>query len=204
MTDPNVPFDASTEWRDHGPPNFVEAASLERVRRVHRHAAIERLATLALPLGALLLVAAALRHASNHTERWLGGLAAIGTAVAWISYLAFRTAERRALAASSPEFMSAVLRRRRGEQRLAVFVDITLAFELVFLVPWWVGGIGKHASELLSPIVILTLWTPAVAILLIGVWSARLWRTARRDIRAMQRMAAEFNDDEPADAVTRR
>jgi hypothetical protein len=196
MTDPNVPFDTSREWREHAPSNFVEAASLERVRRVHRLALVERLVTLALPLGALVLIAAALRHAGNHTERWLGGLAAFGTVAVWISYVVFRGRERRALAASAPEFMAAVVRRRRGEQRLAAFVAITLALELVFLVPWWSGGLSRHAGELLSPIVILTLWTPAVAILLIGVWSARLWRTAHRDIRAIQAVVAEFNAPE--------
>ena len=193
--DPDPFADTERLWRELPPPDATEIESAERMRRIHRHFAGERVVAIGLPVALLGLIAVALWHASNHLERALGTSAALGVVIVGAVYVATRLRERRALAATAPDFVAVVLRRRRAERRLAAFIAIVLILELLFLIPWWSGGVSKHADHLLSTVVVLTLWLPAVAIALLGLWALRLWRTARAQIHALAEIAAEFDKE---------
>lgn len=192
MTDPSDPGDLASGWRANVPLQAPRPEPRARALAVHRRALLEQLAVVVVPLGGLAVIAMALAHAANGRERFMGAFAACGTVAAWGVYCALRIGERRVLGASVPEYVGGVVRRRRGEQRLAQFVLFTVGLELAFLVPWWIGGIGKHGHEMLSSVVILTLWLPVVAIVAACVWAIRLWTRARHDLTALRGLADDF------------
>lgn len=182
-------------WRESGPP-LATSRVAARIQRTRRRAGLERAAVAAIPTASIALVIEALRHAGNGRERVLGLAAAAGTVLAWASFVRSRRRTRAALGASTPEFIAAELRRCEGDRRLAIAVWVTLACELAFLVPWWIGGVRLHARAPFAPIVAWTFWGPATLVVLLSAWSIRLWRNARREQRGFESAVVTF-DSEP-------
>jgi hypothetical protein len=181
-------------WRQTTPRRLDDRTVMRRAARMRRRAAAQRVVELAVPLAGIVLILAALHHAANPLERALGIAVAVATIAASAMYFMIRRNEQRAVVASAPEFLSAVLHNRRRERTLAVFVLATIALELTFLVPWWDGGIRRHAGDYASAVVIWTLWIPAAVMLLIAIWAVRLYRRASRELQSVESVASEFRD----------
>jgi hypothetical protein len=174
-----------------------DAHVLERLRTDQRNLAAAEIIQAVLSLGALALLAAALGHAASYSEMLLGGLVAVAIVVAWASHASDRRSERGAMLASATEYLAAIHVVRRRQLRLARFVWTVLSLELVFLVVWWMGGVTLHHNDLGSWITVTTLWIPIVAIIVLAVWSVGLYRDARRELVATDRLRRQFIDDGP-------
>lgn len=181
-------------WRESAPGRVDRGQLVRRAALVRRRAAAQTILEIAVPIGALVLVLAAMHHAANPVERVLGWVVALAAIAASAVYFGVRRAERAAVRKSAPEYLSMVLRGRRRERQLSVFVLLMLAIECSFLVPWWLGGISQHASRLASPIVVWTFWLPAALIVAIAAWAVGLYVRANQDLRSIGKMVSEFSN----------
>jgi hypothetical protein len=75
--------------------------------------------------------------------------------------------------------------------RLAQFIWIALAFELVFLIPWWVIGSRVHSRRITNIGSLLTMWVPILGFAALFVWSLRLALRAQRETREIDRVRDE-------------
>lgn len=71
------------------------------------------------------------------------------------------------------------------QARLAQFIWITLALELVFLIPWWVIGSRMHSRAITNVGSLLTMCLPIAGCVALIVWSVRSYRKARRLVQAI-------------------
>jgi hypothetical protein len=61
-----------------------------------------------------------------------------------------------------------------------------VALDLVFLVPWWIGGVRVHGSGF-HVVQILTIWGPLGMMALFVTWTVRLRRRARAELAGLAR-----------------
>lgn len=173
------------EWEEIWRADHTSATRLkelvERTRRARRGLVVMRLLPTALALVALVVVALALGHAGNVFEITLGVIVAIGIATVWNMD---RTNHRQAAEKVDAPFEEYVATRRELCVRRIAFAQlawIVTALDLVFLVPWWIGGLkvhgaGFHATQ------VLTIWGPLALMTGVVWWTARLRRRARSEL----------------------
>jgi len=94
----------------------------------------------------------------------------------WVVDLLRRGDEWLPLTESTQTFLELSQRRCRTQLRAVRFTWILIVLELVFLVPWWAGGLHAHAGALYSPLIILLGWLPMALIAGLFAWSLWLWR----------------------------
>jgi len=87
---------------------------------------------------------------------------------------------------------------RRQEIRLAHFIWIVLPLELAFLTPWWVIGTRVHHRSLTDVGSWRTVWLPIVGMVALFVWSLRLRRRARAELRDIELLHAQYRDPDAA------
>ena len=182
-----------TEWQRIGQTAAAAAAdATQLIARARRGMLVQRLLEGAVAGAAILITAAALRHAGNPLEAALGMIVGIAIALLWVQHGRLRAREDAAVTESSPTHLDVLARGCRQRVRLAHFIWVVLGLELVFLTPWWVIGSRIHHRTLLDPAFWLTVWLPAAGMVAVFVWSVRMRRRARAELAAARRLRAEF------------
>lgn len=152
-----------------------------RTQRARRGCVLVRMLSTALTVAALAVVAAALRHAGNPVEASLGLVVAAGIVAVWLANARNQRRDGEQVEAAAIEYRAA-RRDLCGRQiRFARLAWIVIALDLVFLVPWWIGGISVHGARF-SVTQVLTIWGPLVVMAGVIAWTIRLHRSARGEL----------------------
>lgn len=169
-------------WRaDRAAPGQLEAL-IERTRRARRALRLMRVLPTVLALIALVVVAAALRHAGNALEVALGVAVSVGIVAVWAMELGNRRDAGAKVEAALGEYV-ATRRALCGRQiRFARLALIVTLLDLVFLVPWWIGGFRVHGAGF-HAMQLLTMWGPLGLMAAFVWWTLRLSRRARSELR---------------------
>ena len=169
-------------------------AMIARARSARRTIGALRVLSAALALASLAAVGLALHHAGNALETALGLAVGIGIAALWLADALQRDRAADGLTAAPAEYRAIRLALCRRQIRFARLAWSVIALELVFLVPWWIGGIKVHGMGF-SLLRIEALWAPLAAMTLCAAWTLRLHARARMEIQALARGAHESGDD---------
>jgi hypothetical protein len=182
------------DWQHTGHVAAPGQDAARQIARARRGLLVARLIEGAVAGAAILVTAAALQHAGNRLEAGLGLVVGLGIGALWLQRIRLRAREDTAVAASSPQHLAALTSVRQQQVRLAHFIWIVLALELVFLTPWWVIGNRVHHRTFTDVGSWLTVWVPIAGVLALFVWSWRLRRRARAELRAIERLRAQYGD----------
>jgi hypothetical protein len=196
MTERTSPDDwqrLQADWQQTGNVEALPAAA-RQVARARRELLLGRLIEGVVAAVALLVTAAALRHAANPFEAALGLVVGVSIGALWIKRSRLREREDRAVAETSPAHLAALGSVRSQEVHLVQFIWIVLGLELVFLTPWWVIGSRVHHRSLVAPGSWLTVWAPLLGMLALAIWAWRLRRRARAELEAIARLRDEYSD----------
>jgi hypothetical protein len=182
-------------WQADQAPDEQLTAARSRAERALRSA---RSLTATAHVVALVCIAGvflALGHAGNAFERILGASVATAIALAWLTFFVVRRDEHAALEAPTSSYLAEarrLLARQRTLMRLVWFVAL---LELLFLVPWWIGGVPVHRAQYFSPLAIAAVWLPMIAIVGFAVWSLRVHRRTTIELRALARVEQELGNE---------
>lgn len=171
-------------WRaDRTSPERLEEL-IERTKRARRSLWLMRRLSTALAVVALAVVGAALWHAGNVVEISLGVVVACGIAVVW----GMDRINQRQAAAKVEAPPEEYLAMRRAlcirQDRFARLAWIVTALDLVFLVPWWIGGISVHGAGF-HLAQVLTVWGPLALMGGFVWWTIRLRRRAHAELAGL-------------------
>jgi hypothetical protein len=187
----NPPADAwnelQREWQSLSTP--LDAAQLRaRIEREYGRMRRIRLAAAGLALLAVCGAALALLHTPTlgDTARALPVMALI--AVAWWMERQRWRAYSSVLPRTTDSFLAVSGQRVRLQLRAVRLAWLIIAAELAFLVPWWIDGYRYHAQELLAPLTFLTVWLPAVFVLIVLLWTLRLHRLVRAEQQRLDQL----------------
>ena len=182
-------------WRRAGSADAVALAegAPRQIARARRGLLLARLVEGSVAGAAILVTAAALRHAGNPLEAGLGLVVGVSIGILWIWRMRMREREDAGVAASSPQHLGVLASMRRQQVRLAQFIWIVLPLELAFLTPWWVIGSRVHHRSFTNPDSWLTVWLPILGMLALLAWSVRLSRRARAELRAIERVREQYH-----------
>jgi hypothetical protein len=183
-------------WRRAGNAGAVAQDARQHIATARRGLLVARLVESAVAGAAILITAAALRHAGNPFEAALGLVVGASIGVLWIGRIRLRDREDAGVAGSSPGHLAVLESVGRQEVRLAHFIWLVLALELAFLTPWWVIGSRVHHRSLTDPGSWLTVWLPIVGMVALFVWSLRLRGRARAALRVIARLRDQFDAPE--------
>jgi len=186
------------EWQRSEGPEAVARDATRQIARGRRELLVARLVESAVAGAAILITAAALRHAGNPFEAGLGLVVGSCIAALWIKRIRLREREDSAVAAGSAQHLEVLGSVRRQEVRLAHFIWIVLPLELAFLTPWWVIGTRVHHRSLTDVGSWQTVWLPIVGMVALFVWSLRLRRRARAELRDIELLHAQYRDPDAA------
>ena len=188
-------------WRRAGNAGVVAQDAPQQIARARRGLLVTRLVESAVAGAAILITAAALRHAGNPFEAGLGLLVGSCIAALWIQRIRLREREDSAVATGSAQHLAVLGSVRRQEVRFAHFIWIVLPLELAFLTPWWVIGTRVHHRSLTDLGSWQTVWLPIVGMVALFVWSLRLRRRAHAELRDIERVRAQYRDADTAGAT---
>lgn len=190
----NSPTDAwnelQREWQGLSTP--VDAAQLRtRLERERRRMRWTRLAAGTLALVAVAGSGLALLHTPTLGDlaRALPVAALIGVAW-WIERQRWRS-KAAALSNTTDSFIPVARERALLQLRAIRLAWLIVAAELAFLVPWWIDGYRFHADELLAPLTFITVWAPLIAVLAVLVWTVRVRRVIRTELKRLEQVAHE-------------
>jgi len=186
------------EWQRSEDAEPVARHAREQIARGRRELLVARLIESAVAGAAILITAAALRHAANRFEAGLGLVVGGCIAALWIQRMRLREKEDTAVAAGSVQHLAVLGSVRRQEIRLAHFIWMVLPLELAFLTPWWVIGTRVHHRSLTDVGSWQTVWLPIVGMVALFVWSLRLRRRARAELRDIELLHAQYRDPDAA------
>lgn len=102
-----------------------------------------------------------------------------------------RRREDESLTASSAEHLDIMGTVRLQHLLLARFVWIVITLDLVFMIPWWIGGARIHGTSLLKVGSWFSVSVPLLGFLGLFLWSLRLWQRAWRELGAIDRVRHE-------------
>lgn len=182
------------EWQRAADAEAVALHARQQIGKARRQIVVARLIEGAVAGAAILITAAALRHAANPVEAALGLVVGSCIAALWIQRLRLRAREDAAVAASSAQHLAALGQVKHQEIRLAHFIWIVLVLELAFLTPWWVIGTRVHHRSLANPGSWMTVWMPLLGMLALFVWSWRLRRRARAELQVIEDLREAYGD----------
>jgi hypothetical protein len=166
-------------WRSARSTAAEMDAMIARTRRAWRAIVFVRVLSLAVAATALAVVGAALRHAGNPIEAALGMVVGLGIAGAWLVDALNQRRAAEKVEALAEEYLAArrvFCVRAIGLARLGWIV---VALDLVFLVPWWVGGLRVHGLGLSQ---VLTVWAPLALMVAFVAWTLRVRSRARAEL----------------------
>lgn len=174
----------SETWLEGHVTDAEVEAMLERSARTRRALRLLPLLSLGVTAASLGIIALALRHAGNVFETALGLVVALGICVVWMADVADRRLATAAVEAN-PEAYVAVRRvycgRRLRFARLGMLVAV---LDLVFLIPWWIGGFKVHGTGLTYN-QLVSLWTPLAIIIGFGAWTRRVRARAMAELSGL-------------------
>lgn len=183
-------------WRGAGNAAAVAQGAPRYLARARLRLLFARLIESAVAGAAILITAAALRHAGNPFEAGLGLVVGIAIGALWIRRIRLRNKEDAGVAGSSPEYLTVLASVTRQEISLAYFIGIVIPLELAFLTPWWVIGNRVHHRSFTSPDSWLTVWLPIIGMLALLAWSVRLRLRARAELKSIERLREQYNSPE--------
>jgi hypothetical protein len=168
---------------------------IARTARARRALAGMRVLSLAITMLALAGVAAALYHAASVRELVLGFAVAIGICVAWMVDASNQRGIHAGAEAPPDEYLA--LRRALCVRRMrfARLVWLVAALDLVFLFPWWAGGMRYHGFGFRF-VHLTSLWAPLALIIGTVTAAARIRSAAASELRSIER---EEDDSGSAD-----
>ena len=180
--------DWGARWRADRQPAMQLDEVLGGVARARRSLLLTRALSLAIAVSALGVIAVALRHAGNPVEATLGLVVGAAIAAAWFADAANRRrsiASDYAAATDHPQFRREVCLRQLRFVRLGWTIVV---LDLVFLVPWWIGGLrvhgfGFHVAQIAS------MWLPVAVMTTFVLWTRRTRRRARAELEALTHAA---------------
>jgi hypothetical protein len=184
------------EWRRAGSAGTLAQTAPRYLVRARLRLVLARLIENIVAAAAILITAAALRHAGNAFEAGLGLVVGVAIGVLWVQRARLHDREDAGVATSSPHHLAVLESVKRQEIRLAHFIWIVLPLELAFLMPWWVIGSRVHHRTFVDPSSWLTVWLPIVGMLALLAWSVRLRRRARADLKGIERLREEYSTPE--------
>jgi formate hydrogenlyase subunit 4 len=168
-------------WRaDRTSPAGLDAM-IGRTRRARRELWLMRRFSTALAVIALAIVGAALRHAGNPFEIALGLVVGIGIGVVWLMEAANQRRAGDKVEAPTTEYVAVRRALCAGQERLARLGWLVTLLDLVFLIPWWIGGIAVHGAGF-HPAQLLTMWMPLALMGTFVWWTIRARRRARAEL----------------------
>jgi hypothetical protein len=181
------------EWRRAGSADTVAQSAPRYLVRARLRLVFARLIETVVAAAAILITAAALRHAGNAFEAGLGLVVGMAIGALWIQWARIRDREDAGVATSSPRHLAVLESVKRQEIRLAHFIWIVLPLELAFLTPWWVIGSRVHHRTFTDPRSWETVWLPIVGILALLAWSVRLRGRARAELKSIERLREQYS-----------
>ena len=181
-----------TEWQRAGQIAAADATQL--IAKARRMQVAHRLIEGAIAGIAILVTAAALRHAGNPFEAALGMIVGIGIAGVWLQHGRLRSKEDSGLTGSSTKHLDVLAGVCRQQLRLARFLWIVLGLELVFLTPWWMIGNRVHRRTFIDPGSWMTVWLPLAGMIALFVWAWRLRRRAGAERAVIERLRVQFGE----------
>ncbi len=146
---------------------------IDRTRRARSAVALTRVLSGVAAVFALLVVAAALYHAGNALEITLGGIVALGIIATWAVDSSNHARALESVEAGPEEY--AAVRRALCSRRIrfVYLAWIVVALDIVFLVPWWIGGFAIHGFGFHWD-QIATIWGPLALMGWFVVWAGRM------------------------------
>jgi hypothetical protein len=183
------------EWRRFGTADGLALGAMGQIARARRGTLLARLIEGAIAAAALLITAAALQHAGNPFEAGLGLVVGLCIGGLWVQRILLRRGEDGAASGSSPQHLTALRGLRLKEVRLARFIQVVLALELIFLTPWWVNGTRIHHRTLVDIGSWLTVWLPLAGMIALVVWSVRLGQRAQAEVTALDRLREQYGEE---------
>jgi hypothetical protein len=181
------------EWRRAGSPDTVAQSAPRYLARARLRLVFARLIENIVAAAAILITAAALRHAGNAFEAGLGLVVGMAIGALWIQSARIRDREDAGVATSSPQHLAVLESVKHQEIRLAHFIWIVLPLELAFLTPWWVIGSRVHHRTFTDPSSWETVWLPIVGMLALLAWSVRLRGRARAELKSIERLREQYS-----------
>lgn len=184
----------SDQWRAGPIPETELTTFLKRTARARRTIVGMRVLSLAVTVLALGAVGAALYHAASAFERVLGGAVAIGICAAWVIDSVQQRGTHAHADAPPDEYM--VLRRALCVRRVrfARLVWMLCALDLIFLFPWWRGGLRYHGFGF-HLVHVTSLWGPLALIVLASVAAARIHAKASAELTSIDHAGAHGDAD---------
>ena len=171
----------------------IEDALIVRTRGARQAARRIDGAAAALTVVGIAGVLAAMSHAADAVERILGSLAIAGLVTAWVAHVRGVRAARRAASEPSDDFVRERAETRRRQIRFARFTWVVVLCALVFLAPWWIGGVRAHGVAP-AGLMLAGFWIPVAVIVGCVVWTIRLARGARAELDALERIIEPRRD----------
>jgi hypothetical protein len=183
------------QWQRPAAASNSVAAARQRLARGRRELFVTQLLEMSVAAAALLLVALALLHAASAFEAALGLVVGAAICVAWLMRNVVRKREEASLTASSAEHLDIMGTVRLQHLLLVRLVWIVMALDLVFLIPWWIGGRTVHPIALTNVDSWIGIWLPMAGLVALFFWSLRLWRHTRRELGAIDRVRSEPDEE---------
>lgn len=174
----------SDQWRGAHVADAEPATLIARTARARRAMLGLRVLSIGITVVALLIVAAALYHAANILELILGLCVGAGISGAWmIDRVNQRNAHEHA---DAPPIEYLTTRRALCTRRIrfAHLVWVLAALDLVFLLPWWIGGIKFHGFGF-GPMHLMSVWGPLALIVGMVVVGARIRSAAAAELESL-------------------
>jgi hypothetical protein len=186
-----------TAWHK-GTPRSARADDTARrvvgVERSRRRAALVRGAVALLAVSGLV---AAVVHAANVLELVLAITVGSTIAATWLVSARAEARRRDMLALPAASYLAARRAALEAELRGLRFVWVVLALELVFFVPWWIGGLFAHAGALLGALTLSAVFVPAALAVALAIATARRQRVLGRERRRLEDAWRREQHDEP-------
>lgn len=174
----------SDQWRATHLPDAMLANLIQRATRARRSIAVLRVLSLSVTVFAVMIVAAALYHAANVFELALGFVVAFGICAAWLLDNANQRSAHAHADAPPTEYLA--MRRTLCIRRIhfARLMWVLAALDLVFLLPWWIGGFKVHGFgfRLMN---VATMWGPLALIIGTVIAAGRSRAAAAAELKSI-------------------
>jgi hypothetical protein len=196
MTGREMDWDAvRAEWLRTADAASAIASAQRQMVLAKRGARVSQAVEALVAIVALAFVGLALRHAANALEAALGVVVGVLIGVAWWRRRSLLREEQRSLEATGIDHLR-LARIIRGRQvRLAEFIWIVIALDLVFLIPWWVIGSRVHSRRLSDIGSIETMWLPLLGMAFLAAWAGRARSRAIRDLDGLNPLTGDDRND---------
>lgn len=166
-------------WKSGTPDDGVRVARAA-VSRAMRRSLVARTG---LVVFAVAITGGALVHAANPLEAALGLITGVAIAAAWWVSATTDRRTQAVLAEPAEDYRELRAEILRAQIRFFRFVWLVLALQLVFLVPWWIGGISAHRGEgLFGSLMLVAFWLPLAGMVMLFGWTVRRSQLAAREL----------------------